>query len=76
MSRIIVVGSGPSGVHFAETVLGQGHEVLMLDVGHQRPAPVLPDAVSARAVENLLRTLKNLRQEIFPDLKTLEIRSK
>ena len=44
MSRIIVVGSGPSGVHFAETVLGQGHEVLMLDVGHQRPAPVLPDA--------------------------------
>lgn len=44
MSRIIVVGSGPSGVHFAQTVLEQGREVLMLDVGHQRPVPVLPDA--------------------------------
>jgi len=44
MSRIIVVGSGPSGVHFAQTVLEQGHEVLMLDVGHERPVPVLPEA--------------------------------
>jgi choline dehydrogenase-like flavoprotein len=44
MSRIIVVGSGPSGVHFAQKVLEQGREVLMLDVGHSRPVPVLPDA--------------------------------
>ena len=44
MSRIVVIGSGPSGVHFAQTILEQGREVLMLDVGHQRPAPVLPDA--------------------------------
>lgn len=44
MSRFVVVGSGPSGVHFAQTVLEKGHEVLMLDVGYPRPRPVLPDA--------------------------------
>lgn len=42
--KFVIVGSGPSGVHFAQTVLERGHEVLMLDVGHERPAPVLPDA--------------------------------
>lgn len=42
--KFLVVGSGPSGVHFAQTVLDRGHEVLMLDVGHEAPAPVLPDA--------------------------------
>jgi len=44
VSRIVVVGSGPSGVHFAQTVLEKGHEVLMLDVGHERPPAVLPEA--------------------------------
>lgn len=44
MSRILVVGSGASGVHFALTALERGHEVTMLDVAHQRPAPVLPAA--------------------------------
>ena len=41
--KILVVGSGPSGVHFAQTVLERGHDVLMLDVGHQRPPAVGPD---------------------------------
>jgi choline dehydrogenase-like flavoprotein len=44
MTRIVVVGSGASGVHFALTALERGHEVTMLDVGYERPAPVLPDA--------------------------------
>ncbi len=44
MSRVAVVGSGPSGVHYARTALELGHEVIMLDVGHERPAPVLPAA--------------------------------
>ena len=43
MTRIVVVGSGPSGVHFAQTALERGHEVLMLDVGRERPASVLPN---------------------------------
>jgi choline dehydrogenase-like flavoprotein len=38
MSRLVVVGSGASGVHFASTALEKGHEVLMLDVGREQPA--------------------------------------
>jgi choline dehydrogenase-like flavoprotein len=41
--RVVVVGSGASGVHFAFTLLQKGRRVLMLDVGRRRPAPVLPD---------------------------------
>jgi choline dehydrogenase-like flavoprotein len=44
MNRICVVGSGASGVHFALTALERGHEVTMLDVGHERPPGVLPAA--------------------------------
>lgn len=42
--KILVVGSGPSGVHFALTALRKNHRVVMLDVGRQRPTPALPDA--------------------------------
>jgi len=41
--RIVVVGSGASGVHFALTLLEQGRNVLMLDVGHVRPPAVAPE---------------------------------
>ena len=44
MKSIVVVGSGASAVHFALTALEKGREVLMLDVGRQRPAPVMPEA--------------------------------
>ena len=40
MSRIVIVGSGASGVHFAWSVLSKGHDVVMLDVGRVKP-PVL-----------------------------------
>jgi choline dehydrogenase-like flavoprotein len=43
MSRIVVVGSGASGVHFALTALEKGHHVLMLDVGREKPPVVGPD---------------------------------
>lgn len=39
---IVVIGSGASGVHFAETALALGRRVVMLDVGHPAPAPVSP----------------------------------
>ena len=42
MDPVVVVGSGASGVHFALTALRKGHRVLMLDVGHAKPAPVNP----------------------------------
>jgi len=44
MERVVVVGSGASGVHFAQTLLKRGRPVTMLDVGRPRPAPVEPEA--------------------------------
>jgi choline dehydrogenase-like flavoprotein len=41
---IVVVGSGASGVHFAQTALELGRRVVMLDVGHPAPPPVRPEA--------------------------------
>lgn len=43
MSRVLIVGSGATGVHFAATALERGHDVVMLDVGYERPAPVAAD---------------------------------
>jgi choline dehydrogenase-like flavoprotein len=40
--NILVVGSGASAVHFAQSALEKGHEVTMVDVGRERPAPVRP----------------------------------
>jgi len=55
MKPVAVVGSGASGVHFAQTLLESGRDVVMIDVGHRRPQPVLPD-----------RTLAQLKAEL-PD---------
>ncbi len=41
---VVVVGSGPSGVHFALTLLEKGYRVQMLDVGRSGHPPILPDA--------------------------------
>ncbi len=40
--RITIVGSGPSAVHFALTVLRNGHSVDMLDVGYEKPVLANP----------------------------------
>lgn len=41
---IVIVGSGASGVHFAQSALERGRKVLMLDVGNARlPAPFPED---------------------------------
>lgn len=42
MKKILVVGSGASGVHFALTALKKGHYVTMLDAGHPRTPAVNP----------------------------------
>jgi choline dehydrogenase-like flavoprotein len=44
MTDILVIGSGPSGVHLAKTLLDLGRGVTVLDVGHERPPAVLPKA--------------------------------
>jgi choline dehydrogenase-like flavoprotein len=44
VTPIVVVGSGASAVHFTLSALEKGRQVVMLDVGYSRPAPVMPDA--------------------------------
>ncbi len=43
MTAVTVIGSGPSGVHFALTLLKKGLEVRMIDAGRAGPEPVLPE---------------------------------
>lgn len=43
MAKCTVVGSGPSGLHFALSALESGHRVEMIDVGRTAPDPVNPD---------------------------------
>lgn len=44
MDKNIIVGSGASGVHFALTALKKGCPVTMLDIGREKPLPLLPEA--------------------------------
>jgi len=53
MPKILVVGSGASGVHFALTALDKGHEVVMLDVGYSQPIQPLPAATFDQLKEQL-----------------------
>ncbi len=53
MDPVVVVGSGPSGVHFALTLLRKGHAVIMLDVGYGSPAPVNPTDTLRQLKTNL-----------------------
>lgn len=53
MPRAHVVGSGPSGVHFAWTLLERGWDVTLLDVGRSAEEPVRPDAHLLRLKDEL-----------------------
>lgn len=44
MDRVLVVGSGASGVHFALTLLRRGKRVTLVDVGHPGAPAVAPEA--------------------------------
>ncbi len=43
MDKVVIVGSGASGVHFALSLLVKGYEVIMLDVGQAKPPTVNPE---------------------------------
>ncbi|MGH9935782.1 MAG: GMC oxidoreductase [Blastocatellia bacterium] len=43
MSKVVIIGSGASGVHFALSLLGKGYEVVMLDVGRSKPPVINPE---------------------------------
>ncbi len=42
--KALVIGSGPSGVHFARQALARGWAVTMVDVGFNREPPAAPHA--------------------------------
>jgi choline dehydrogenase-like flavoprotein len=43
MDKILIVGSGASGVHFALSVLKKGYDVTMIDVGYEKPDIANPE---------------------------------
>jgi len=53
MKPVVIVGSGPSGVHFALTLLRKGYRVVLVDVGYERPRAVRPDDTFAGLKANL-----------------------
>ncbi len=44
MARVLVVGSGASGVHFAQSMLERGASVELVDVGYARAPAVHPES--------------------------------
>jgi hypothetical protein len=53
MARYLVVGSGATGVHVAQTLLERGQTVELVDVGFERPPAPHPDADFSRLKELL-----------------------
>jgi choline dehydrogenase-like flavoprotein len=74
MAPVVIVGSGPSGVHFALSVLRKGREVILLDVGHEKPPAVNPQDSFQALKENLDDPVgyllgDNFEGVLLPDLK-------
>jgi choline dehydrogenase-like flavoprotein len=72
MTKLLIVGSGASAVHFALSVLKKGYEVTMLDVGFEKPSPVNPQDSFIELKTNLPDPVqyflgKNFESVIFPD---------
>ena len=66
---IVVVGSGASAVHFAQTALELGRRVLMLDVGYPKPAPAQPEA-SLNQLKAELAKFPGFQRVLVTDVKT------
>ncbi|MEN8222236.1 MAG: GMC oxidoreductase [Acidobacteriota bacterium] len=65
MGKITIIGSGPSGVHFALSLLTKGLEVEMIDVGFSGPSPVNPGDNFNELKENLDDPVKYFLGENF-----------
>src|SRR5687767_11299179 len=53
MEQLLVIGSGASGVHFAQAALERGHEVTLLDIGRPPTPVVLPQSNFAQLKDEL-----------------------
>lgn len=65
MKPVAVVGSGASGVHFAQSLLERGRDVLMLDVGHETTPSLLPGENFSGLKEKLDDPVRYLLGEAF-----------
>jgi choline dehydrogenase-like flavoprotein len=75
MEKIVIVGSGASGVHFALSVLKKGYSVVMVDVGYERPEIPFPDATFIDLKKNLSDPVRyflgeNYEAVIYPDARS------
>ena len=75
MDKILIIGSGASGVHFALSVLRKGYEVTMIDVGYKKPEVVNPEDSFIDLKNNLSDPVQyflgpNYEAVIYPDLKS------
>jgi choline dehydrogenase-like flavoprotein len=74
VERIVIVGSGPSGVHSALSVLRKGYPVTMVDVGYAKLAPINIQDTFAALKENLSDPVEyflgqNYEGVLLPELK-------
>ena len=72
MEKVIIVGSGASGVHFAQSLLQKKYQVIMLDVGYEKPEILNPNSSFAELKHNLDDPVKyflgkNFEAVIYPD---------
>ena len=72
MDKVIIVGSGASGVHFALSLLKMNYDVVMLDVGNKKPDPVFPKKSYKELKSNLEDPVeyflgKNFEAVMYPD---------
>ncbi len=70
--KVLIVGSGASGVHFALSVVQKGYQVIMLDVGYEKPDIVNPEDNFNSLKEKLNDPAKyflgqNFESVIYPD---------
>ncbi|MBI3661799.1 MAG: hypothetical protein HY234_01935 [Acidobacteria bacterium] len=65
MDSVVIVGSGPSAVHFALSVLQKGYRVTMLDVGYSKPPAVNPGDNFVALKENLADPVRYFLGERF-----------
>src|SRR5262249_123291 len=65
MDKVLIVGSGASGVHFALTLLQKGYQVLLLDVGREKPLPVNPGDAFNDLKRNLADPVRYFLGESF-----------
>lgn len=65
VNKITVIGSGASGINFAESLLEKGYEVHMIDVGYSGPKPVEKEATFNQLKDRMKDPVKYFLGENF-----------